>query len=311
MNKILAIPWAAACFALLPTGPAVATASCFDAQANIGPNDTSLCVDYFFDRVNLEIVTLEKAATGVTSADINVFDNPALIPGNIVNLHSGAWLMTDGPANGASSFYLKQTLVNRITPDIDAYSGLFAVTGSSAQVSFTPQHPSSTIVPVDLRVHVDFVIDDPLDLASLGQVEGGSSFSLSGPGTFEFDSGFFIYDSLNSSPELFGMFDVSGIVMDGPTPGSKTLTLDVMMNLDLATNQPHTFNANTFGAIFSDGFESGDTSAWSSSSPDSAVFEFSSTDPLVTFNVVVPVPAALWLFASALGLLGWVKRRAV
>ena len=29
----------------------------------------------------------------------------------------------------------------------------------------------------------------------------------------------------------------------------------------------------------------------------------------VTFKVVIPIPAAAWLFASALGLLGWVRRR--
>lgn len=31
----------------------------------------------------------------------------------------------------------------------------------------------------------------------------------------------------------------------------------------------------------------------------------------VVFAQVIPIPAALWLFASALGLLGWLKRRAV
>jgi hypothetical protein len=37
----------------------------------------------------------------------------------------------------------------------------------------------------------------------------------------------------------------------------------------------------------------------------------SGTDVLNTFNIqVVPVPAAVWLFASALGLMGWIRRRA-
>ena len=30
-----------------------------------------------------------------------------------------------------------------------------------------------------------------------------------------------------------------------------------------------------------------------------------------TVSAVVPVPASAWLFGSALGLLGWVRRRAV
>lgn len=42
--------------------------------------------------------------------------------------------------------------------------------------------------------------------------------------------------------------------------------------------------------------------------PTSAFFNFAKTDTF-TFTVV-PVPAAAWLFVSALGLMGWIRRRA-
>jgi hypothetical protein len=43
--------------------------------------------------------------------------------------------------------------------------------------------------------------------------------------------------------------------------------------------------------------------------PDSDAFNLFALDNVAVVSTVVPLPAAVWLFGSALGLLGWVRRK--
>ncbi len=74
--------------------------------------------------------------------------------------------------------------------------------------------------------------------------------------------------------------------------------MNVGVDLDASTN------------LFSDGFESGDTTAWTSNFDDTFKVTLSSTDPSVTFSVVVPEPRTYALIVGTLCLgLGVLRRR--
>jgi hypothetical protein len=64
--------------------------------------------------------------------------------------------------------------------------------------------------------------------------------------------------------------------------------MNIELDLDLGENL--ILELDTFGSIFTGGFESGDTAAWEASSPDTFTFTVSSNDVNFRFIIVLEPP---------------------
>ena len=102
-----------------------------------------------------------------------------------------------------------------------------------------------------------------------------------------------------AEPELDDTFDID-ISID--------LEIELDTDFDLDEGESIVLETDTFGSIFSDGFESGDVSAWTASSPDTFAFRISSSDPNVRF-IIVPEPSSgLLALVAGIGLIARRRR---
>ena len=92
-------------------------------------------------------------------------------------------------------------------------------------------------------------------------------------------------------------------VDDSTTVWSGTSVSQTIGGDDVATGSPRTITAYNFSSAVFDGTTLLVGTGIAVGSDGGEAMTFS------TINPAVPVPAAVWLFGSALGLLGWVRRR--
>ena len=172
-----------------------------------------------------------------------------------------------------------------------------------------------------LDLNFTFSLTDPLANMGAGAALGGLGVSLTGANDDPFDEPDFDISALAEldidgptfEPEFFGFDDpdlARGSVSFDSRPSSPEIDdqfeidIDIQLELDLDdfeldADEPIILELDTFGSIFSDGFESGDVSAWRMDSSDTFTFTVSSPDPNVRF-ILIPEPSAgaLLLLAS-------------
>ena len=166
--------------------------------------------------------------------------------------------------------------------------------GGLSRVTFITLAGGSTgPVTLEPEFAFEFILRDPSGNATTGDVQAAARMSIFGENSqvplFEF-SGICALDlAIAPDPQCFGDFNGAAVSFEPSGPG-------IGDEFDVAVNFHATFQANpgeelqletdTFGSIFTDGFESGDTSAWSSSSPDTFNASVSSSNPNVQFKIV-------------------------
>jgi hypothetical protein len=122
---------------------------------------------------------------------------------------------------------------------------------------------------------------------------------------------------LNQSPELTVQFTSGsgsfGALGTGTVFGTKTYTIadrNTLVSIDLnqaATDAIMLASGGTFtvsGRVIS-------PTTFSPIAPNQFVYGYSTSDAVTSLLInTVPIPAAVWLFGSGLGLLGWFRRKA-
>ncbi len=285
-----------------------ATTSCFSFVDGLGPGEAGVCADSFY-QLGSEVVF--GADHGPTSAE---HDATTLFPGGLPAhllppFRAGSVLSIVGLPDAADSFSIKMTSEISLVPTTELITFVEADVGSRNLTVFTPTNSGGGTLTLDIAWSEIFVLTDPPGNASGGTVLFSSNFILSDPGGFiAIGSGGADLDTAFSTvPTFFGAFDGADVTDLGF--GSFRIAVSLLNTFDVESGEQLKLETGSFASIFSDGFESGDTSAWSAASVDSTVFTISSPDPTVSFSVVVPLPAALFLFGSAFGVLGLLRRK--
>jgi hypothetical protein len=189
-----------------------------------------------------------------------------------------------------------------------SFSGTFMYGASSADIDFTEQDPSGTETSYSFFFHNSTVtvggiskesINTQSDSADNLQLESGDvdlvnslfGSSLSAGQTIDI-WGQFAHRSTDSSNELewgVSLLEFSGTLFDDqefrPVPPAKELLDGGVFSIDEVIDGVLVYSA--FGTI----------------NLDAQDYQLAEVE-------LVPVPAAVWLFGSALGLLGWLRRKA-
>ncbi len=169
--------------------------------------------------------------------------------------------------------------------------------GTVSRITFIPFTTDGSTDPVilDLDFDFDFTLEDPVENQGGGGAFAGAAAKIFDPDDpleplFDFN-GFAALDLEFDDEPAFGFdFDGPASSFEPSGPGiTDEFDIDVEFDTTFTATpgRPLTLDTDTFGAIFTDGFESGDTSAWKASSIDTYVFTISSSNPNVRFMFVV------------------------
>ena len=175
-----------------------------------------------------------------------------------------------------------------------------AVYGSKSRITFIPftTDGSTDPVPIDLDFNFAFTLRDPSDNATRGGATGSATVQVlirdsDDPFFVEFRELFGLKGQaqldLEQSPEPEFSDDFIGAGTFQPTGPGIGDEFDIQIGanetVQATPDQPLTLDTESFGAIFSDGFEAGDTSAWSVTSLDTLMMSVSSANPNVRFKL--------------------------
>lgn len=207
-----------------------------------------------------------------------------------------------------------------------------AAYGNRSHVTIVPINMGDPDAPLllDVEIDFDFTLRDPLDNATMGAALGGIGVKVTDANKVPANQGdpvepeidFSVVGELNiKNPEepnpdvdldFFGLDDPDledGFIEIDFTPSEPEIDdefdieIEIELELDLSDFEIDAelggpkvqLEVDTFGSIFTDGFESGDTSAWSMSSPDTMKMTVTSPDPNVRFILVgvdeIPSPS--------------------
>ena len=264
---------------------------CADADFFFAP------VDGGFDSAE----TFSSAGIGTINAALDgdgIFD-PGARPANVLDpfFSSVEFTSTTGALGGTTSF----TSAHRGSVSMAPADSFFqsAAFGTRSRVTFIPVNTVDPDAPISIMLNLNYTVSlsDPLANDGLGAALGGFGIKLlggnSGPlGTPKFDVSALVeldLDDTTLEPEFFGFDDPElddGIIeidFEPSGPGIDDefdIEIDIEIELevddfDLDIDEPIILELDTFGSIFSDGFESGDTAAWSAASPDTFTFTHS------------------------------------
>ncbi len=273
---------------------------CFDIFEDL--TDPSLsCADTFYFVIDPDgdpgVQNFGDSDTGLLGAEFDGFDlfdpdDPDLAPPD--NLLEPFFTSTQASFNNdagqISDFTITQRgAINLGARDSTIQQGSY---GSVSRITFIPFTTDGDTDPVilDLDFDFEFTLRDPSENTGNGSalVGGGASIFDDDPLEPLFDfSGLAALDlEFDDEPEFFGDFDGPASSFEPSGPGiDDEFDIDIEFDttFQATPGQPLTLDTDTFGSIFTDGFESGDTSAWSASSPDTYLFTVSSSDPTVRF----------------------------
>ncbi len=169
--------------------------------------------------------------------------------------------------------------------------------GTRSRITFIPFTTDGSTDPVilDLDFDFDFTLEDPADNATNGAARAAASARIFNPDDpleplFDFD-GFADLDlDFDDEPTFAADFDGPASSFEPSGPGIDDqfdIDIDFDTTFQATPGRPLTLDTDTFGQIFTDGFESGDTSAWSATSIDTYVFTVSSSNPNVRFMFIL------------------------
>jgi hypothetical protein len=161
-----------------------------------------------------------------------------------------------------------------------------------SRVIFTPFIPGNGAETIPLNLAFDFtftLMDDSTTGGNMGAALVGADVSILGDDlepVFNFDGLAQLDLDFDDDTEFLGDWDDPGIATSDPL-GSNSFEskIEADFTIEEMAEEELLLESDTFESIFSDGFESGDTSVWSSSSPDSFVITISSPDPRVRFII--------------------------
>jgi len=289
---------------LLPAIPTPAYAQlCFDLFDDL-TDPTFSCADasYFVDGVDGgdDLLFFGDADTGLLGADFDGFDlfdpdDPELAPpDNLLDpFFSDIQYNQTNIGGQIDSFQAR----HRGSISMGARNSRFqsAAYGSQSRITFIPFTTDDSTDPVilDLDFSFEFTLKDPSANATRGGATAAAGVQIISDDPleplFDFEGLAQLDLEFDDDPEFFGDFDGPGTSFEPSGPGiDDEFDIDVEFETTFPATpgEPLTLDTDTFGSIFTDGFESGDTSAWSSSSGDTFGFSVSSANPMVRFKMV-------------------------
>lgn len=262
------------------TGP---TISCSDAFYSVSGNNSGGTGSIFDSNHGV----LQSTFNGE-----NIFDSEFPLPPNLVlPFNSQSEYNPVMIGNEISAFEIKQRLIaSFLARQSDSQS---ASVGNRSRFTFIPFTTNNSTDPVDvsLEANFDFTLADPSDNTGLGRALAGAEITISGEnggplvdfgGLAELDLDF------DAEPMFFEEFEGSGIFSPSEPGIDDEFDIDIEFDttFQATPGEPLTLDTGSFGSIFTDGFESGDTSAWSVTSPNTFVTSISSSNPNVRFEIV-------------------------
>jgi hypothetical protein len=228
---------------------------------------------------------------------------PGSPPTNLQQLVSGASVTSNGPLNNASSLNAKHTGAVSVLPTSSFIEASF---GSGSKFEFVPKTTSGApLVNVNWAVVALMEFDNDGDNDSTAEILAGASSKITDLTNNQIVGDFSGNIKLDTSPPATltrtGSFNSGGIFNASPGMSGTTLvTFSQTFSITLTPDRPYEIESSHFGLIFQDGFESGDVSAWSMTSPGSWDVSLSSPDPTVTFTVAPEPGSALLALLSAI-----------
>ena len=176
-------------------------------------------------------------------------------------------------------------------------SDRFIATGSQTKTIFNvdrPGGPDDELIDIELELEQDFELVDPIDsaidaeigtffLIELEEIETGDLIDdLSGSSLFDSadDLEPDFEEPFNPEPGYDGFTSTTSTI-----PGEVDVEFQRTINATITEGRDIELETLVSQHIFSDGFESGDVSSWTMSSPNSFIITVRSADPNVRFNL--------------------------
>ncbi len=274
--------------------------SCFEFFEALAPGTSGACADFsFFGFTGTVVENISTANGGATSASIDAFEEFDILPEffdpaepNFATVE----VKTTGDAGGITEFTIEHK--DRVgmfpfseAPPPGTATDRFLTVGSQSKLVFRADKPGAIgEVPLELKLEQDMELIDPFDSSIDGDV--GSYFLID---FVEVDTdqlieellGISKFDSaLDPEPDFDDEFapGYEGFTTTTtPQPGqanvdfNRTLEMDIELEVDIELETLSSLS------IFTDGFESGNTNAWSTDTGNTFTFRVSSPDPGVRF----------------------------
>ena len=299
--------WLVASYLFLVAGPATVHAQlCFDVFSLL--DDPSLaCADAGYTVEGADGIPGRDGFGGSDTGDLDanfegfdLFDeeDPDMAPPD--NLFEPFFSDTQfNPTNSGGqtiAFLAKHRgEVNLGVRDSDFQSAAFGSRSRTTFVPFTTNGDPDPVV-IELLFELESTLRDPTDNATMGGVSSHAGAKIFDDDPFDplfgFSGSAELDLEIDDEPTFFGDFDGIGTStpLDPDIADEFDIDVELKSTLLVDPDDPLILETDTFGSIFTDGFESGDTSVWSSSSPDTFKFTVSSPNPNVRFRFKLGPP---------------------
>ncbi len=286
---------------LLPIHPSGAD-TCFEVFARLGAV-TMQCAEnnYFANNSDFSVFTdLAESGTGTFEAaydGLDLFGGPDpnnARPANLIEPYSANTdLGTTVDAVGITEFTVTHGGEASFMPRDIAFQS--AGYDTRSRVIFMPVTTGNPATPVAVTINVAgtvFMQDGPAG-SSTGAAFAGANFLLAIPGGGgpSFDGVAELDLAINPAPTYIGDFSGSTASATPAGPNAFDVAIQEAVTFNLTPNQQVTLDSGSFGTLFSDGYNSGDTGVWKIASTNGVVFTVSSTDPNVRFQVIPDPPS--------------------
>jgi hypothetical protein len=289
-----------AVFFTLSTLPITAFSQlCFDIFEDMD-EPTASCADAFYSVNHTGSLGQESWEGHDLSETLALIERSQIfggdpVPQNLDPYFAEAKFRMNGPDTAALDFTILQRGIVGLSPrDSDSQSASF---GGRSRVTFIPITVDGSVDPVDydLLLKHAFELGDPEENAGKGAASAGTEFSIyrdDGLAPFLGFNGFAQLDLANNpEPVFFGDFDDLFVTesFERSEPGRNDLfdvSIEYSARSTATPGEVIILDTGSYGSIFTDGFESGDTSAWTVSSENTFEFSISSPDPNVRFMIL-------------------------